>query len=143
LAQYGSYVAEIAASLNSDSEIAYSPIESLMLPWPWFRGRAVIGGDAAHTFAPHLTQGAAMAAEDAFVLAREVLEDDVPVESRLMRYSMKRYPRCAFVYTFSGQWLHDEQSVRSVEELEAARAELMLNASARIGASDRILNGPI
>jgi hypothetical protein len=56
---------------------------------------------------------------------------------------MKRYPRCAFVYTFSGQWLHDEQSVRSAEELEAARAELTLNASARIGASDRILNGPI
>ena len=143
LAQYGSYVAEIAASLDSGSEIVYSPIESLMLPWPWFRGRVVVGGDAAHTFAPHLTQGAAMAAEDAFVLVREVLEDDVPVESRLMRYSMKRYPRCAFVYTFSGQWLHDEQSVRSAEELEAARAELTLNASARIGASDRILNGPI
>jgi len=67
--------------------------------------------------------GAAMAAEDAFVLAREVLDDDVPIEARLMRYSMKRYPRCAFVYTFSGQWLHDEQSVRSAEDLEAARAE--------------------
>jgi 2-polyprenyl-6-methoxyphenol hydroxylase-like FAD-dependent oxidoreductase len=143
LAQYGSYVAEIAASLNSQSDIVYSPIEPLMLPWPWFRGRVVIGGDAAHTVAPHLTQGAAMAAEDAFVLAREVLDDDVPVEARLMRYSMKRYPRCAFVYTFSGQWLHDEQSVRSAEDLEAARAELTLNASARIGVSDRILNGPI
>lgn len=143
LAQYGSYVAEIAASLNSDSDIVYSPIEPLMLPWPWFRGRVVIGGDAAHSFAPHLTQGAAMAAEDAFVLAREVLDDDVPVEARLMRYSMKRYPRCAFVYTFSAQWLHDEQSVRSAQDLEAARAELTLNASARIGTSDRILNGPI
>ena len=128
---------------TATSDIVYSPIEPLMLPWPWFRGRVVIGGDAAHTFAPHLTQGAAMAAEDAYVLAREVLDDDVSVEARLMRYSMKRYPRCAFVYTFSGQWLHDEQSVRSAEELEAARAELTLNASARIGASDRILNGPI
>lgn len=143
LAQYGGYVAEIAASLNSSSDIVYSPIEPLMLPWPWFRGRVVIGGDAAHTFAPHLTQGAAMAAEDAFVLVREVLTGDGPVEARLMRYSMKRYPRCAFVYTFSGQWLHDEQSVRSAADLEAARAELTLNASARIGASDRILNGPI
>jgi 2-polyprenyl-6-methoxyphenol hydroxylase-like FAD-dependent oxidoreductase len=143
LAQYGSYVADIAASLDGGSDIVYSPIEPLMLPWPWFRGRVVIGGDAAHTFAPHLTQGAAMAAEDAFVLAREVLDDDVPVEARLMRYSMKRYPRCAFVYTFSGQWLHDEQSIRSAEELETARAELTLNASARIGASDRILNCPI
>jgi 2-polyprenyl-6-methoxyphenol hydroxylase-like FAD-dependent oxidoreductase len=143
LAQYGSYVAEIAASLNSKSDTVYSPIEPLMLPWPWHRGRVVIGGDAAHTVAPHLTQGAAMAAEDAYVLVREVLTDDVPIEARLMRYSTKRYPRCAFVYTFSGQWLHDEQSVRSAEDLEAARAELTLNASARIGASDRILNGPI
>jgi 2-polyprenyl-6-methoxyphenol hydroxylase-like FAD-dependent oxidoreductase len=143
LAGYGSYVAEIAASLNSGSDIVYSPIEPLMLPWPWHRGRVVIGGDAAHTFAPHLTQGAAMAAEDAFVLVREVLDDDVPIEARLMRYSMKRYPRCAFVYTFSGQWLHDEQSVRSAQDLETARAELTLNASARIAASDRILNGPI
>ena len=143
LEQYGSYVAEIAASLNSKSDIVYSPIEPLMLPWPWHRGRVVIGGDAAHTVAPHLTQGAAMAAEDAFVLVREVLTDDGPIEARLMRYSAKRYPRCAFVYTFSGQWLHDEQSVRTAEDLEAARAELTLNASARIGASDRILNEPI
>ena len=143
LAPYGSYVAEIAASLKSDSDIVYSPIEPLLLPWPWFRGRVVIGGDAAHTFAPHLTQGAAMAAEDALVLVREVLNEDGPIEARLMRYSMKRYPRCAFVYTFSGQWLHDEQAVHSAQDLEAARAELTQNASARIAASDRILNEPV
>ena len=143
LAQYGSYVADIAASLGPDSDIVYSPIEPLLLPWPWFRGRVVIGGDAAHTFAPHLTQGAAMAAEDAFVLVREVLSDNGPIEDRLTRYSMKRYPRCAFVYTFSGQWLHDEQAVRSAQDLEAARAELAENASARIAASDRILNEPV
>ena len=143
LAPYGSYVAEIAASLTSDSDIVYSPIEPLLLPWPWFRGRVVLGGDAAHTFAPHLTQGAAMAAEDALVLVREVLDEDAPTEARLMRYSMKRYPRCAFVYTFSGQWLHDEQSVHSAQDLEAARAELAQNASARIGVSDRILNEPV
>jgi len=143
LAPYGGYVSEIAASLTADSDIVYSPIEPLMLPWPWSRGRVVIGGDAAHTVAPHLTQGAAMAAEDAFVLVREVLDDDVPVEARLIRYAMKRYPRCAFVYTFSGQWLLDEQSVRSAEDLETARAELIANASVRIGASDRILDGPI
>jgi 2-polyprenyl-6-methoxyphenol hydroxylase-like FAD-dependent oxidoreductase len=113
-----------------------------MLPWPWFRKRVVIGGDAAHTVSPHLTQGAAMAAEDGFVLAREVLNDDVPIEDRLMRYSMKRYPRCAFVYTFSGQWLLDEQSVRTAEDMEAARAEMTQNASARIGFSDRLLDSP-
>lgn len=140
LAQYGSYVAEISASLTSESDIVYSPIEPLLLPWPWFRNRVVLGGDAAHTFAPHLTQGAAMAAEDGFVLAREVMNNDVSLENRLMRYSMKRYPRCAFVYTFSGQWLLDEQSVRTAEDMEVARAEMTQNASARIGVSDRILD---
>jgi 2-polyprenyl-6-methoxyphenol hydroxylase-like FAD-dependent oxidoreductase len=140
LTQYGSYVAEVSASLDQSSDIVYSPIEPMLLPWPWFRGRIVIGGDAAHTFPPHLTQGAAMAAEDAYVLAHEMLAEDAPVETRLMRYSMKRYARCAFVYVFARQWLEDEQSIRSAQDLAAARSELALNASARIGASDRILN---
>ena len=143
LTQYGSYVAEIRASLDADSDIVYSPIEPMLLPWPWFRGRVVIGGDAAHVFPPHLTQGAAMAAEDGYVLANEMLDEDGPVETRLMRYSQKRYARCAFVYTFSQQWMEDEQSVRTADDLARARAELALNASARIAASDRILDAPV
>ncbi len=140
LAQYGSYVADIRASLDENSDIVYSPIEPMMLPWPWFRGRVVIGGDAAHVFPPHLTQGAAMAAEDAYVLVNEVLKEEAPVESRLMSYSRKRYARCAFVYTFSQQWMEEEQSVRTAEDLAQARIEMALNASARIAASDRILD---
>lgn len=140
LAQFGSYVADISASLDAASDIVYSPIEPMMLPWPWFRGRVVIGGDAAHVFPPHLTQGAAMAAEDAYVLVNETLKGDTPIESRLMSYSRKRYARCAFVYTFSQQWMEEEQSVRTAEDLAQARIEMALNASARIAASDRILN---
>ena len=143
LSQYGSYVAEICASLDASSDIVYSPMELLFLPWPWFRGRVAIGGDAAHTFPPHLTQGAAMAAEDGLVLAREVLRDDGSIDDRLMRYSKQRYARCAFVYTFSRQWLDDEQSIHTSEQMESARTELAKNASARIGTSDRILNSPI
>ena len=84
-----------------------------------------------------------MAAEDGYVLANEMLSDDVPIDARLMRYSQKRYARCAFVYTFSHQWLEEEQSARTAEDLAQARAELALNASARIAASDRILNTPV
>ena len=87
-----------------------------------------------------LTQGAAMAAEDGYVLASEMLSEDGPLEARLMRYSQMRYARCAFVHAFSRQWMEDEQAVRTAEDLAAARAELALNASARIAASDRILN---
>jgi 2-polyprenyl-6-methoxyphenol hydroxylase-like FAD-dependent oxidoreductase len=81
-----------------------------------------------------------MAAEDAYVLAHEVLAADEPVESGLMRYSRKRYARCAFVYTFARQWMEDEQSVQTAEDLAVARTELAQNASFRIGVSDRILN---
>jgi len=143
LSGYGSYVAEVAAALNDDSDIVYSPIEPLLLPWPWFRGRVVLGGDAAHTFPPHLTQGAAMAAEDGYVLAREALTNDAPLETRLLRYSQMRYARCAFVYAFSYQWMLDEQSVRTPGDLAAARIELAANASTRIGASDRILDSRV
>jgi 2-polyprenyl-6-methoxyphenol hydroxylase-like FAD-dependent oxidoreductase len=143
LAPYGSYVAEVAASLDAASDIVYSPIEPMMLPWPWFRGRVVLGGDAAHTFPPHLTQGAAMAAEDGYILAREALAGDVSVDGRLMRYSQTRYARCAFVYTFAYQWMLDEQSVRTQDQMVAARRELATNMSARLAASDRILNSRI
>lgn len=143
LCQYGSYVAEIAASLNAAADIVYSPIEPLLLPWPWFRGRVVIGGDAAHTFAPHLTQGAAMAAEDGYVLAREAVSGEGPLSARLMRYSQARYARCAFVYTFSYQWMLAEQSVRTHEDLATAREEWAKNGSARIAASDRILDSRV
>jgi 2-polyprenyl-6-methoxyphenol hydroxylase-like FAD-dependent oxidoreductase len=143
LAQYGGYVADIRAALEASSDIVFSPIEPMLLPWPWFRGRVVLGGDAAHVFPPHLTQGAAMAAEDGFVLAKLMLDEEMPVEARLMTYSQQRYARSAFVYAFAHQWLEDEQSVRTAEDLEAARKELARNGSARIAASDRILNTPV
>jgi 2-polyprenyl-6-methoxyphenol hydroxylase-like FAD-dependent oxidoreductase len=140
LAQYGSYVADIRDSLNDSSDIVYSPIEPMMLPWPWFRGRVAIGGDAAHVVPPHLTQGAAMAAEDGHILALEALAQDGPLDTRLMRYSQIRYARCAFVYSFSRQWLDEEQSVRTEQDLVAASKEFAANASFRIGASDMVLN---
>ena len=143
LAGYGGYVADVAAALDANSDIVYSPLEPLLLPGPWFRGRVVLGGDAAHTVPPHLTQGAAMAAEDGCVLAREALADDAPLAARLMRYSQTRYARCAFVYAFSYQWMLDEQSVRTAADLAAARLELAQNASARIAASDRILDSRV
>ena len=143
LAQYGSYVGEARDQLNEQSDIVYSPIEPMLLPWPWFRGRLVIGGDAAHTVPPHLTQGAAMAAEDGYILAKEVLESSEPIEARLMAYSQKRYARSAFVYSFARQWLEEEQAVRTPADLETARAEMAQNASARIAASDRILNSRV
>jgi 2-polyprenyl-6-methoxyphenol hydroxylase-like FAD-dependent oxidoreductase len=143
LAQFGGYVAEISTMLNQDSDIVYGSLEPMLVPWPWYRGRVVIGGDAAHVFPPHLTQGAAMAVEDGLLLAHEMVQSDLPFAGRLMRYSQKRYARCAFVYSFARDWLDQEQSIKTPAQMEQARQEMALNASNRIGVSDRILNTPI
>ena len=84
-----------------------------------------------------------MAAEDGWVLAREMISGDGSIEARLLRFSQMRYARCAFVYSFSYQWMLDEQSVHTPADLAAARTELAMNASARIAASDRILNSAV
>jgi hypothetical protein len=84
-----------------------------------------------------------MAAEDGYMLARDVLSGDGALDDRLTRWSQTRWARCAFVYTFSYQWMREEQSVRTPADLAAARVELAQNGSTRIAASDRILNSRV
>ena len=47
------------------------PIEEVDLP-SWSRGRVLLVGDAAHATSPNMAEGAAMALEDAIVLAESV-----------------------------------------------------------------------
>jgi salicylate hydroxylase len=58
-------------------------------------GRLALIGDAAHAMAPFLAQGAAMAIEDAAVLAASLAGGDVP--SALAAYAAARRPRTARV----------------------------------------------
>jgi salicylate hydroxylase len=61
------------------------------IPADWTKGRAVLLGDAAHPTLPFLAQGANLALEDAWVLAREVMEQGP--EEGLARYGLQRRPR--------------------------------------------------
>jgi 2-polyprenyl-6-methoxyphenol hydroxylase-like FAD-dependent oxidoreductase len=142
LSQFGSYVADIAADLNPSSSIVYGAIEPFIVPYPWNKGRVVIGGDAAHVIPPHLTAGAAMAVEDAYSLARCVLSADGTVDQRLEHYGRTRFARNAFLSIFARDWMDAEQSVSTPDELKAAKAELSRNADARIAVADRILDAP-
>jgi 2-polyprenyl-6-methoxyphenol hydroxylase-like FAD-dependent oxidoreductase len=58
----------VAAVLGSRSTLYHSPAEEVRIP-RWSRDRVVLIGDAAHATAPVWAQGAALAAEDALVLA--------------------------------------------------------------------------
>ena len=59
----------------------------------WYQGRVVLVGDAAHAMTPHAAQGAAMAIEDAFVLAAHVAKAGDDWEPALGRFEAERRPR--------------------------------------------------
>ena len=66
---YGGIWGEVRDSLADDAVVNYQWIEAICVESPWFRGRTIIIGDAAHACPPLIAQGAAMCAEDAVVLA--------------------------------------------------------------------------
>lgn len=58
----------VDAVLDSRSTLYHSPVEEIRIP-QWSKDRVVLIGDAAHATGPVWAQGAALAAEDALVLA--------------------------------------------------------------------------
>jgi salicylate hydroxylase len=64
---------------------------------PWGRGPVTLLGDAAHPMLPFLAQGAAMAIEDAAVLARELARSPADYAAALRHYERERWPRTARV----------------------------------------------
>ena len=59
-------------------------------------------GDAAHATSPHVGQGAAMAIEDAVVLADEVGSSD-DLDGALERFMTRRFDRCKRIWEISRQ----------------------------------------
>jgi 2-polyprenyl-6-methoxyphenol hydroxylase-like FAD-dependent oxidoreductase len=118
-------------SLTASSQINYRPLEKLLLPPPWHRGRAILIGDAAHATTPHLASGAGLAVEDALVLG-ECLASEAAPEDALRRFTARRYERCRMVV---------QNSVR-LGELEMRRAPAPEQAELQ-RASMRALAEPI
>ncbi|MCP5144450.1 MAG: FAD-dependent oxidoreductase [Gammaproteobacteria bacterium] len=96
LEPFGGDVPAIRAGLGSESLVSYRPLEWLLLPAPWHRGRIVLIGDAAHATTPHMASGAGMAAEDGLVLAEEIVRS-VDVESALQAFTARRFERARMV----------------------------------------------
>jgi FAD-dependent urate hydroxylase len=62
----------------------------------WGEGRVVLLGDAAHPTTPNMGQGACMAIESSFVLAR-CLSREGDLAGALRRYETERMPRTAWI----------------------------------------------
>src|SRR5439155_21080227 len=108
LAEFGGPIAVLRDTyITPASEVVYRPVESLLVPAPWYRGRIVLIGDAAHATSPHVGQGAAMAIEDAVVLAEEVTSDSGVTAAALERFMDRRFARCRRIWEISrqlGRW---------------------------------------
>lgn len=73
-------------------DVTYRPLAVVRLRPPWYSGRVLMIGDAAHAGPPTLAQGAAMGIEDAVVLAHCVAQSD-GLAGSLEAFMRRRYER--------------------------------------------------
>jgi 2-polyprenyl-6-methoxyphenol hydroxylase-like FAD-dependent oxidoreductase len=130
LHRYGGYVAAVRDSLGEDSLVNYRPLEWMMLPTPWHKGRVALIGDAVHATTPHMASGAGMAVEDGLVLADELAKHD-DVEQALAAFTARRFERARMVV---------ENSVR-IGKIEMAGGNQM-DANAMLGDTMQKLQQP-
>jgi len=90
-------VVEACSAMKPDSVINYRPFETMMVPSPWYVGRTLIVGDAAHSVTPHLGNGGGIAIEDAIVLS-DLLAERQPIEPTLAKFMQRRFQRCKLVH---------------------------------------------
>ncbi len=90
-AEFGGGVPGVFAALEPDHQFILDEIRDLPRP-TWGHGAAVLLGDAAHASTPNLAQGAAMAIEDAMVLAGALARHD-SIGEATARYRAVREPR--------------------------------------------------
>jgi FAD-dependent urate hydroxylase len=88
-------VPSLIDSIQDRSLVHRSTIEEVALD-SWVRGRVVLVGDAAHATSPNMAEGAAMALEDALVLAECLQRSDV-VPTALSAFEARRRPRTDWV----------------------------------------------
>src|SRR5262249_51237556 len=96
LAPFGGIWQALRERLGSHSRVNYRPLETLLLPAPWFKGPVLLIGDAAHATTPHAAFGCGLAVEDSIVLAEE-LSRESSVEAALERFMQRRFERCRAV----------------------------------------------
>jgi 2-polyprenyl-6-methoxyphenol hydroxylase-like FAD-dependent oxidoreductase len=106
LASVTGVMADLRDQITDSSLVIYRPLETLLMPAPWHKGRVLLIGDAAHATTPHLGQGAAQAVEDGVVLG-ELLARDAPLPNLLDEFMQRRFERCKFIVEGSlqlGEW---------------------------------------
>ena len=119
-AGYGGTWGKIREDIGPDSNVSHTRIEWLLVDAPWYRGRAIVIGDAAHACPPLIAQGAAMCVEDAVVLA-ELVTGTLPVEQALPAFMARRMPRVELVVRNSMLLVRWEMGLEPHTDADVAR----------------------
>lgn len=91
-ASFGGDVPRLLAAMgDDDAPVLHHDIDEVEQT-PWVKGAIGLLGDAAHAMTPNFGQGAAMAIEDAIVLARELVAHR-DAATALLAYEARRRPR--------------------------------------------------
>jgi 2-polyprenyl-6-methoxyphenol hydroxylase-like FAD-dependent oxidoreductase len=130
LAGFSGLVAELGEQIVDPAGVVYKPMENLLLPAPWNKGRVLIIGDAAHATTPHLAQGAAMAIEDAVLLGELLGRGEGTFETTMEEFMARRFDRARFVIESSDQIAQWEmESWRGIDNPDARPGEILHHAS--------------
>lgn len=123
LAPFGGELGAIRDAMDETTPVMARPLETVLVDDPWYLGRVVIIGDAAHSTTPHLASGAGMAVEDAIVLVDE-LDRAESVEAAMRAFMRRRLGRGQLVV---GNSIRLGEMEQRGEAAEAQRA-LMLES---------------
>jgi 2-polyprenyl-6-methoxyphenol hydroxylase-like FAD-dependent oxidoreductase len=128
---FGGAIAELRDQVSESTHKVYVPIEFVVVREPWYRGRVAIAGDAAHTAPPHMSQGGAMALEDAYVLAESLGEND-NLGTALAAWYERRRERVEFVSDMSLALLRGETGVELTDRDKELLAIGLAGANVRV-----------
>jgi 2-polyprenyl-6-methoxyphenol hydroxylase-like FAD-dependent oxidoreductase len=119
-------VADRIEEITDPLKAVYSPLKTLMMPAPWYKNSVVMIGDAVHATIPQLGSGAALAIEDAVVLAEEINKNQ-SAEAALENYMKRRYERCKMIIDVSNTLADWEQKEWRGESLpEGANVGMLM-----------------
>jgi 2-polyprenyl-6-methoxyphenol hydroxylase-like FAD-dependent oxidoreductase len=112
---FGGVVAEVRDQITDPDKVDVRKLYWLIMPRPWYRGRVLLIGDAAHSTTPQLAMGGAIALEDGIVLG-ELLASESDLETALEKFMDRRYERCKMVVENSVQLSEWERNAAENEE---------------------------
>jgi 2-polyprenyl-6-methoxyphenol hydroxylase-like FAD-dependent oxidoreductase len=101
-----------------ESETTFPYFPSFILPTQpdsWYKGPVVLVGDAAHAISPSSGQGAAMALEDAAILAK-CLRDSPDLEQAFWTYEHLRRRRTAKMFEVGEKGDSGKYAIRPIQQ---------------------------